>query len=178
MPGPLVTRNMLWFYAGDIPYVDFCYKGIQFFFNFSKSLTYCTPHGEALWPGGSGAAKEDGIDLEIPDWSWWIVADDMVEFSCSKHGIHGNFLALNDMTKGIQITIPVNPQQAKSIYESIKEMIDNADEKLTLDRDLLVLKPSYKVIAYPVKAYRWTTPSPRKTKFQFIPEWNPDMRVR
>ena len=173
---PLVTRNTLWFYAADVPYVDFNYKGTQFFFNFTKSLTYCIPEGHnALWPGGTAAAREDGINLRVPEWSWWIIADDTIEFSCSSNGTLGNSLSFLDMTKGIHINIPVNVQQAKAIQTALEQMIANTppDEKFVLDKSLEVLKPSYKVIAYPVNAYRWTSKTVRTSEVTYTPEWNP-----
>lgn len=166
---------MLWFYAADIPYVDFECKNILFFFNFSKSLTFCIPDGDkkAKWPGGARQAKADGIDLVVPEWSWWLLADDTVELSCSHHGILGNLLAFYDMTKGIQITIPVSADEARRIRTAVQYMVDHADESLTRDKNLRILKPSSKVLAYPVKAFRWESTQRSTTASLHLPIWNP-----
>jgi hypothetical protein len=44
---PTVTRNTLWFDGFNGPYVDFEVKGLQVFFGFKKSLTYCIPDGRS-----------------------------------------------------------------------------------------------------------------------------------
>lgn len=173
----VVPRRTLWFHAANAPYVDFEFKGNQFFFDFKKSLTICYPHDRkpALWPGGPEAAAEDGIDLVVPEWSWWLIADDTLELSCSHHGILGNFLAYYDGTTGTQITIPVTIAEARALREAVEAMIGEAragGELFDRNRDLRVLKPNKKVIAYPVKAYQWTRPR----KAQSDPHkhvWNP-----
>ncbi len=170
----IVTRNTLWFSAGDIPYVDFEIKGLSIFFNFSNSITYCIPDGKkkAIWPGGAKAAKGDGISLQVKDWSWWIIADDSVEMSCSYSDAFGPQFAFYNAEKGIQMTLPVTEAEAKEICQGVFTMIDKA-EGFKLDTSLHVLEPSYKVIAYPVKAYRWESPKTHKTKSHHGPEWNP-----
>lgn len=169
----VVTRNTLWFSAGDVPYVDFEVKGLLIFFNFSKSLTYCVPDGKkkAIWPGGPKAAKEDGINLHVKDWSWWIIADDSVEMSCSYSGAFGAQFAFYNAEKGIQITLPVTESEAKEIQQAVKDMMKDAE--LSLDSSIHVIKPSYKAISYPVKAYRWESPKTHKTKIYSGPVWNP-----
>jgi hypothetical protein len=175
----LVTRRTIWFYAADIPYVDFECKGVQFFFNFAKSLTFCVPDGRkrALWPGGQRGAKEDGIDTAVPGWSWWLIADDTVELSCSHHGVLGNFLAYYDYTTGSQITVPVTVAEARRIQVAVEHMLKDAEtggEQFPLEPTLKVLRPSFKAIAYPVKAYRWTNPDQRlPAASEHGPRWNP-----
>jgi hypothetical protein len=175
----LVTRKTLWFYAAEIPYVDFECKEVQFFFNFSTSLTFCIPDGtkQAVWPGGKRAAKQDGVDIDVPDWSWWLIADDTVELSCSHHGILGNFLAYYDYTSGAQITVPVTVGEARRIRSAVQEMMNEAEagaERFPIDKTRKILRPSFKAIAYPIKAYRWTNPDQRlPAATQFGPHWNP-----
>lgn len=171
----IVTRNTLWFSAGDIPYVDFEVKGLLIFFHFSKSLTYCIPDGKkkAIWPGGPTVAKQDGISLDVKDWSWWLIADDSIEMSCSFSDAFGAQLAFYSAEKGIQITLPVSEAEAKEISKAVESMINDSHESFPQDKSLRVLEPSYKVIAYPVKAYRWEAPRTRKTKDKHGPEWNP-----
>ncbi len=169
----VVTRNTLWFSAGDIPYVDFEVKGLQLFFNFSKSLTYCVPDGKkkALWPGGPKVAKEDGISLQVKDWSWWLIADDSIEMSCSYSDAFGPQLAFYNAEKGIQMTLPVTEAEAKEIRKAVKDMM--GDHALKRDFSIKVLEPSYKVIAYPVEAYRWKATKAHKSKDKHTPVWNP-----
>ncbi len=173
----IVTRSTLWFSAGDIPYVDFEVKGLLLFFNFSKSLTYCVPDGKkkALWPGGAKAAKQDGISLTVKDWSWWLIADDSIEMSCSYSDAFGAQFAFYNAEKGIQMTLPLTELEAKEISKAVKQMM--GDHELKRDLSLKVLKPSYKAIAYPVEAYRWKANKTHKTKVKHIPEWNPSMEV-
>ncbi len=170
----VVTRNTLWFSAGDIPYVDFEVKGLLIFFNFAKSLTYCIPDGKkkAIWPGGPKAAKADGIRLTVKDWCWWLIADDSVEMSCSYSDAFGAQFAFYNADKGIQMTLPITENEAKEIKKAVDEMIHNG-EGFKTDSSLHVIKPSYKAIAYPVKAYRWESPKTHKTKFHSGLEWNP-----
>ena len=175
----LVPRKTIWFYAAEVPYVDFECKDVQFFFNFAKSLTFCVPdgHKHAFWPGGKRVAREDGIDLQVPDWSWWLIADDTLELSCSHHGILGNFLSYYDYTAGTQINVPVTVGEARRIRFAVQQMLDEAqagDERFPLDKTLKVLRPSFKMISYPVKTYRWTNPDQRlPAATQFGPQWNP-----
>ena len=154
----IVTRSTLWFSAGDVPYVDFEVKGFLIFFNFSKSLTYCIPDGKkkAIWPDGPKAAKQDGISLQVKDWSWWLIADDSVEMSCSYSDAFGPQFGFYNSEKGIQITFSVTESEAREIRKAVDKMMENKD--LKLDTSFHVLEPSYKVIAYPVKAYRWESP--------------------
>lgn len=173
---PTVTRSALWFYDVDVPYVEFEVKGLLICFHFTKTLTYCIPEGrkKALWPGGPAAAREDGIDLTVPEWSFWLIADDSVEMSCCLSDRFGPRFAVYSMDKGIDITLNVTVSEAKQIKNAVEAMVEIAsghDEEFPRDESLRVLKPSNKVIAYPVKAYRWTSPLERTATRTL--QWNP-----
>ena len=175
---PLVERRTLWFSAADVPYVDFSFKGTQFFFDFYKTLTICYADSKkpALWPGGPEAAAEDGIDLKVPDWSWWLIADDSVEFSCCYHGVLGNFLRYCNQATGTQISIPVTVEEARVLRKAVEDMIGEArasGEHFERNRDLRVLKPTKMVIAFPVKAFQWTRRRKAHHTTNYGLVWNP-----
>jgi hypothetical protein len=177
MPPQVVSRNTIWLYAADIPYVDFEVKQTQIFFHFKNTLSYCIPEATkpAIWPGN---AREDGIDLTVYDWSWWLVADDTIELSCSNHGCFGPQFAFYNMERGIQMTFPVSISEAREIYAAAKDMIDRAKRDgapLVLDETLITLRPSYKCIAYPVKTYCWAASEEYSSSRNLGPVWNPDM---
>lgn len=137
---PTVTRSTLWFYAAEIPYVDFEVKGIQIFFNFKESLTYCIPDGS------------------VKGWSFWLIADDGIEMSCSHSDLRGPEFGVYNKSKGIHITVNITETEARQIKQAVESMIEVAssyDEEFPLDESIRVLKPSSKEISYPVKAYRW-----------------------
>jgi hypothetical protein len=175
---PTVTRNTLWFDGLDGPYVDFEVKGTLIFFNFKKSLTYCVPDGrkKALWPGGPAAARDDGVDLSVKEWSFWLIADDGIEMSCSYSGAFGPELGFYNMERGINVTQLITETEAKHIKKAVETMIEIAsgqDEEFPLDESIHVLKPSNKVISYPVKAYRWTAGRRYPVGHSRTPVWNP-----
>lgn len=175
---PIVTRNQLVFSGVDIPYVDFEVKGLLVFFNFTRSLTYCIPDGtkKALWPGGPSVARDDEVDLTVRDWSFWLLADDAVEMSCTFSGAFGPRFSFYNMEKGINIAFPVTTQEARAIKRAVNDMVKTAEsdgEAFQRDHSLKVLKPSYSVMSYHVKAYRWSVKTPRTSIRDFTPKWNP-----
>ena len=175
----VVTRNTLWFYAGDIPYIDLEVKGTQFFVNFRKSLTYCIPDGKkkALWFEGETAAKRDGIDVVVPEWSWWLIMDDTTELSCSNDGPLGNLFRFTNSERGVQISFSITVEEAKDIKKAVEQMIDEIkkEEPFPLDTSLRVLRPYLKLLAYPIKAYRWKALRRYPTTLKKGLEWNPDL---
>lgn len=176
---PVVTRNMIWFQAGDIPYVDFEFNGVSIFFDFKKSLTYCIPDGrkKAMWPGGPSAARDDGMDLTVKSWCFWLIADDIAEMSCSYSGAHGPEFHFYNKEHGITITRRITENEAKQIKQAVEDMVKDAkkDDKFPRDETIHVLKPSYTVMSYPVKAYRWTAKQRYTTDRVYTPVWNPEV---
>lgn len=177
---PTVTRSNLWFTAADIPYVDFEVKGVQLFFNFQESLTYCIPDGrkKALWPGGPAVARDDGIDLSVKEWSFWLIADDTIEMSCSYSGLHGPEFGFYNKAKGIDVTMSITETEARQIKHAVEAMIEIAsghDEEFPRDESIRVLKPSSKAMSYPVKAYRWNAREEYTTDRERGPQWNPEV---
>lgn len=177
---PTVTRSTLWFSAADIPYVDFEVKGIQLFFNFKESLTYCIPDGrkKALWPGGPVVAEEEEMDLSVKGWSFWLIADEAIEMSCSHSVVHGPEFGFYNKAKGIAITMRITETEARQIKQAVETMIEVAsghDEEFPRDESIRVLKPSSKAISYPVKAYRWVAREEYTTDRDYGPQWNPEV---
>jgi len=175
---PTVTRNTLWFDGFNGPYVDFEVKGVLIFFGFKKSLTYCIPDGrkKALWPGGPAVARDDGMDLSVKEWCFWLIADDGIEMRCSWSGAFGPQFSFYNMEKGVDITLNVTETEARHIKKAVETMIEVAssqDEEFPRDETIHVLKPSNSVMSYPVKAFRWTADKRYPVGKPRTPIWNP-----
>lgn len=126
---PTVTRSTIWLNAGEFPYIDLEIKGLTTFTYFSKSLVYYTPtHKTAVWMNMTPKqAKEDGMDIDVRPWSWWIVLDGMTEISCSYSGAHKQAVMkwFNGHDSSEQ-TLLVTDSEAADIYNAVKAMVGQA----------------------------------------------------
>ena len=150
----LVSRNKIWFYAGDEPYIDLKIKTTQLFIFFKKKLAYYTPV-----PGELAILPDDidDIDINVKQWLWWIILDDNIHLYCKYNGIHGITIFYGDKKKGSSIEIDVTENEAIEINDKINEMIKNANnaENQFIPNQNTIIKPMRTVIKYRVKQIIW-----------------------
>jgi len=126
----VVTRSMIWLTAGDYPYVDLGIKGNETFTNFFKSLTFYTPANKTairMDKTTKQAKEDDGMDLYVRPYSWWMVLDGISEISCSYSGTHGQPAVkwYNGRDGATQTTV-VTEKEAKEICKAVKSMVVQA----------------------------------------------------
>jgi hypothetical protein len=153
----IVTRNTFWPYAGDNPYIDLEVKGVLSFMSIYESLDYITPTGEPrLWPGVPEAAKEDGIDLAVHPWEFWLLVDgDRTEISCSDHGCNGIRYEIYNAWHDSQTSIQITESEAVQIKAAVDSMLAE-HPTLFSPGQTGFYKPSHKVLAYPAESRRFT----------------------
>jgi hypothetical protein len=126
---PTVTRHTIWLTSGDYPYVDLEIKGVETFTNFSKSLAFYTPtHKTAIWFDKTAKeAKDDGMDLAVRPYSWWLVLDDINEIRCDYTGSHGAATVhWFNGREGSSQTLLVTEAEAMDIFKAVKDMVGQA----------------------------------------------------
>jgi hypothetical protein len=124
-----VTRNTIWLTSGDYPYVDLEIKGVETFTNFSKSLVFYTPtHKTAIWfDKTTKEAKEDGMDLAVRPYSWWLVLDGINEIRCDYAGSHSSAaVQWFNGHEGSSQTLIVSEAEAMDIFKAVKSMVSQA----------------------------------------------------
>ena len=172
-----VTRNTIWFDSGDIPYVDFEVKGVQLFFNFRKSLSLCLPTKgkKAMIKMGVLGATNDDVDLHVPEWAFWFIADDTIEMSCYHNGAIGNLFSFRNPEKGVHISFLITIQEAKEIKKAVEDMVKEAHHhkrEFLLDPSKKLLNPAGLILSFPVDVFRWKAtrryPLPKPSETQ----WN------
>ena len=123
---PAVTRSTIWFKP---LYVELEIKGLTTFTYFSKSLVFYTPtHKTAIWRGLTPKqAKEDGMDLAVRPWSWWLILDGITEISCTYSGTYGQpVVRWFNGHEGSEQTMPVTNAEATEIYNAVRAMMTDA----------------------------------------------------
>jgi hypothetical protein len=166
----------LW--GGDQPYFTVEVKGVMNYITFSKKMEYFRPtHKRAIMPGYSTQdVKDNGWDLVVRPWSWWIVFDDITEISCMFHSGHGMgaTFSLYDGHIGTNVDISLTEAQAEELFTKVQEAI-YAYRKYFKTGRRGTLRPSYKVAEYRVKSVFYThegapAPTPSKHKVVFKPD--------
>lgn len=126
----MITRSTIWLNAGDFPYIDLEIKGLTTFMNFSKSLTFYTPtHKTAIWLDMTPkqAKEEDGMDLNVRPWSWWIILDGISEISCVYSGAYKqSIVTWFNGHDGSKQSMLVTNAEAAEIYNAVKAMVARA----------------------------------------------------
>ncbi len=125
-----VTRNTIWLTSGDYPYVDLKIKDVETYMNFSKSLAFYTPtHKTAIWLDKTTkqAKKDDGMDLVVRPYSWWLVLDGINEIRCDYSGTYGS-AAVNwyNGHEGSSQSMTVSETEAMDIFKAVKSMVGQA----------------------------------------------------
>lgn len=170
---PTVTRNTLWPYSGDHPYIDLEVKGILSFITAYETIDYITPTGEPrVWPGGPEAAKADGIDLAVKPWEFWLLIDGgRGEISCSDHSCHGYRYEIYNASQDTQVSIQVTAAEAIEIKAAVDKMLAE-HPTLFSPGPTGLYKPSHKVLAYPAQSLRFThRPEEILEKRSYEPKW-------
>jgi len=174
-----VTRSTIWLDA-DEPYIDLEIKGLTTFTYFSKSLVFYTPtHKTAVWLDMTPKqAKEDGMDLAVRPWSWWLVLDGSTEISCAYSGTYGQAVVRWFGHDGSVQTMRLTNAEAADTYNAVKAMMTDAAwnakqlHKMNKTNGTFekgpngLLKPGGSAIKYRTKSitYTHTGPSPPITK--------------
>jgi hypothetical protein len=139
-----------------------------------ESLDYITPTGEpCLWPGGPEAAKEDGIDLAVHPWEFWLLVDGgRAEISCSDHSCHGIRYQIYNAAHDNQTSIQVSATEAEQIKAAVDSMLAEHPNLFSPGQAGLY-KPSHKVLAYPAKSVRFTHKPevPSLVRTHTMPKW-------
>lgn len=170
---PTVTRSTFWPWAGDYPYIDLEVKGLLTFMTAYESVVYIIPTGEdCIWPGGSDAAKQDGISLTVKPWEFWLLIDGgRGEISCCDHGCHGFVFQVYNASQDARSSIEVTEKEAIDIKKAVDAMIGEHD-RLFKPGESGLYKPAHKVLAYPVKSLRYDhVPEDTLPRREYGPKW-------
>lgn len=140
MNPPNTPRFDLWFYSGNKPTVAIEIKGISLFLSFVNSLTFCVP-----------------VDRKTHE--WYLVMDDgETELMCNYSQLYKYRVSYTCRSKDAEINISVSEEEAESIANSVKEMVNNSPEKFVNEKGLVNYRPSLLAAPVEIIAKRWFKP--------------------
>lgn len=131
------SRNTVWFKTADFPYIDFKFKGIQFFCSFTE-FTYVTPTPNEKYIDKYNREREDRWGV-VKEWTRTLIMFNAHTCLKSSLSINDGFICGYQLEyhnqDGTQIIVEVSPEEAREISTSMDTMI--LDTKITAQGDLV-----------------------------------------